>query len=75
MCRNIKRLRRADPPVGRAEFEEAARHLVRKLSGYREPAASNREVFEAAVAEITDESRDLLKRLKFKGGVVACVET
>ena len=75
MCRNIKRLRRDDPPVTRAEFEEAARNLVRKLSGFREPSAENHDVFEEAVAEITAESHDLLKHLKFKGGVSPCVET
>ncbi len=63
MCRNIKRLRRDDPPVTRSEFEEAARNLVRKLSGFREPSHENHDVFEKAVAEITAESQDLLRRI------------
>lgn len=75
MCRNIKRLRRAEPPVSRAEFEEAARNLVRKLSGYREPSAANAEVFERAVAEVTASSIELFERLKMKGGIEPCVAT
>jgi hypothetical protein len=75
MCRNIKRLRRDDPPVTRAEFEEAARNLVRKLSGFREPSPKNRDVFEQAVADITAHSIELFERLRFKGGVTPCVET
>lgn len=75
MCRNIKRLRREAPPVSRAELEEAALNLVRKLRGYREPSAANRDVFERAVQEITDETMTLFKSLRFKGGVTPCVET
>lgn len=75
MCRNIKRLRRESPPVTEAEFEEAARNLVRKLSGFREPSALNREIFERAVAEITAHSHELFTKLKFKGGIDPCVET
>ena len=75
MCRNIKRLRREDPPVTRAEFEEAALNLVRKLSGHREPSAANRAVFAKAVAEVTEYSIALLANLKVKGGTKPCVET
>lgn len=75
MCRNIKRLRRESPPITKAEFEEAARNLVRKLSGYREPSAINHDVFERAVADITKQSQDLFRQLKFKGGVEPSVAT
>ena len=74
MCRNIKHLRRDDPPVTRGEFEEAALNLVRKLSGHRAPAAPNRAAFDKAVAEITAYSIALLANLQVKGGVKPCVE-
>ena len=75
MCRNIKRLRREKPPVTRAEFHEASLNLVRKLSGYRHPSAANKDAFELAVAELTEQSVALLAKLNIKGGVNACVET
>jgi hypothetical protein len=75
MCRNIKRLRRADPVVTNDEIEEAARNLVRKLSGFAKPAPHNADVCDAAVAAITAHSKALLKNLHFPGGVDACVET
>lgn len=68
MCRNIKRLRRADPPVTRAEFEEAARNLVRKLSGFREPSSVNQDVFETAVAEVTAQAMELFDNLQVGRG-------
>ena len=62
MCRSIKRLR-GPYGEGRAseeEVREAALQFVRKVSGYREPSAKNREAFEAAIAEITASSSRLL---------------
>ena len=54
MCRSIKTLR---PPVLPTEATEedihaAALQYVRKVSGFRAPAAHNREVFDAAVAAV-----------------------
>lgn len=66
MCRNIKRLRRAAPPVTANDIEEAARNLVRKISGFREPSGPNRDVFEQAVAVITAQSGVLLAALPAK---------
>ena len=54
MCRSIKTLR---PPfvddVSDADHHAAALQYVRKVSGFREPAAHNREAFDEAVAQVT----------------------
>lgn len=68
MCRSIRTLR---PPVvddvTTGDVEGAARQYVRKLSGFREPAAHNREAFDAAVAAIAASTRDLLEALEVRG--------
>ena len=63
MCRSIKTLRRADEVTTTGELEAAARQYVRKLSGYREPSAKNREAFEAAIEEIAHASQHLVEAL------------
>jgi hypothetical protein len=63
MCRSIQQLRGAEPPATDDEVRDAARQYVRKISGYREPSAANREVFEAAVDRIAAETRVLLESL------------
>ena len=64
MCRNIRTLR---PPyvetVTEAEIRAAALQYVRKISGYRAPAAHNAEAFEAAVEAVTEASQTLLGAL------------
>jgi hypothetical protein len=65
MCRSIKTLR---PPVLPEEATEediraAALQYVRKVSGFRAPAAHNREVFDRAVDEIAAATRRLLDGL------------
>lgn len=45
----------------------AALQYVRKVSGFRAPAAHNREVFEQAVDAITDATRALLSGLEVRG--------
>ncbi len=70
MCRSIKTLR---PPVLPEEATEddiraAALQYVRKVSGFRAPAAHNREVFEQAVDEIAEATRALLDGLEIRGG-------
>ncbi|WP_329116711.1 DUF2277 domain-containing protein [Streptomyces sp. NBC_01465] len=70
MCRSIKTLR---PPVLPEEATEedvraAALQYVRKVSGFRAPAAHNREVFERAVQEIADATQALLDGLEVRGG-------
>ncbi|MGW4776003.1 DUF2277 domain-containing protein [Streptomyces filamentosus] len=70
MCRSIKTLR---PPVLPHEatpddIRAAALQYVRKVSGFRAPAAHNREVFERAVDEITEATARLLATLEVRGG-------
>ncbi|OEJ27063.1 hypothetical protein AR457_23975 [Streptomyces agglomeratus] len=71
MCRSIKTLR---PPVLPEEATDedmhaAALQYVRKVSGFRVPAAHNREVFDRAVAEVTEATRKLLDGLEVRGAV------
>jgi hypothetical protein len=68
MCRSIQQLRGAEPPATDAEITDAARQYVRKISGYREPSAANREVFERAVARVAEETRQLLDGLVVGAG-------
>jgi hypothetical protein len=64
MCRSIKTLR---PPfteeVTESDIEAAALQYVRKISGFRAPAAHNAEAFEAAVAEVAAATGRLLAHL------------
>ncbi|KOT97417.1 MULTISPECIES: DUF2277 domain-containing protein [Streptomyces] len=73
MCRSIKTLR---PPVLAEEATEdeiraAALQYVRKVSGFRAPAAHNREVFERAVEAVADATAELLDGLEIRGGAGA----
>jgi hypothetical protein len=45
----------------------AALQYVRKVSGFRAPAAHNREVFDRAVDEITAATTKLLDGLEIRG--------
>jgi hypothetical protein len=63
MCRSIKTLRRPGEVATTGELEAAARQFVRKLSGYREPSAANREAFDAAIAEIADAAQHLIESI------------
>jgi len=62
MCRSIKTLRGHDP-VPDDEVRAAALQFVRKVSGYRQPSAVNRDAFDAAVLEVTTSTRQLLDHL------------
>lgn len=68
MCRSIKTLR---PPfaddVTETDVRAAALQYVRKVSGFREPAAHNREAFDKAVDAITQATDDLLAHLVVRG--------
>ncbi|KIF70068.1 hypothetical protein HY68_18285 [Streptomyces sp. AcH 505] len=69
MCRSIKTLR---PPVlpeeaTEEEIRAAALQYVRKVSGFRAPAAHNREVFDQAVEEITAATERLLAGIEVRG--------
>jgi len=61
MCRSIKTLRRPGETATTGELEAAARQYVRKLSGFREPSARNRDAFDAAIAEIAAASQRLVE--------------
>jgi hypothetical protein len=67
VCRSIKTLR---PPytedVTEDEMEAAALQYVRKISGFRRPAAHNAEAFGAAVAAVADATRTLLDSLEVR---------
>ncbi|GAA3983837.1 DUF2277 domain-containing protein [Streptomyces marokkonensis] len=70
MCRSIKTLR---PPVLAEEATEdeiraAALQYVRKISGFRVPAAHNREVFDQAVEAVAGATAELLAGLEVRGG-------
>jgi hypothetical protein len=65
MCRSIKTLR---PPYAEAVTDEdmraAALQYVRKISGFRAPAAHNAAAFQAAVDEIAASTARLLESLE-----------
>ncbi|MFE3516080.1 DUF2277 domain-containing protein [Streptomyces sp. NPDC059166] len=69
MCRSIKTLRPPAIPEEATEEEmrAAALQYVRKVSGFRAPAAHNQEVFDRAVAEIAEATRRLLDGLEVRG--------
>lgn len=63
MCRNIRTLYNFQPPTTDDEIQAAALQYVRKISGFTRPSAANQEVFDRAVAEITEASARLLGAL------------
>jgi hypothetical protein len=68
MCRSIKTLR---PPftdeVTDDDVRAAALQYVRKVSGFRAPAAHNAEAFDDAVAAVTVATTQLLGSLTVRG--------
>ncbi|WP_460959175.1 DUF2277 domain-containing protein [Parasphingorhabdus pacifica] len=68
MCRSIKTLR---PPyaehVSSTDIRAAALQYVRKVSGFRQPAAHNAEAFEQAVDAIEAATTELLDALEVRG--------
>ncbi|MDR7274512.1 DUF2277 domain-containing protein [Catenuloplanes atrovinosus] len=68
MCRSIKTLR---PPyvedAGEDDVHAAALQYVRKISGFRAPAAHNREAFDAAVDAVAAATRALLDSIEVRG--------
>ncbi|PYC75828.1 DUF2277 domain-containing protein [Streptomyces tateyamensis] len=68
MCRSIKTLRPpVQPEVTEEDIHAAALQYVRKVSGFRAPAAHNREVFEQAVAAVAEATAELLAGLRVRG--------
>ena len=64
MCRNIRTLYNYDPSSTACDIEAAALQYVRKVSGYRKPAAVNKAAFEQAVVEVADATARLLNDLQ-----------
>lgn len=69
MCRSIKTLRPPAVPEEATEEEirAAALQYVRKVSGFRAPAAHNREVFDRAVDAVAAATAELLGGLEVRG--------
>lgn len=69
MCRSIKTLRPPALPEEATEDEirAAALQYVRKVSGFRAPAAHNQEVFDRAVDAIAEATGELLAGLEVRG--------
>jgi hypothetical protein len=68
MCRSIKTLRPPmTPEVHDEDVRAAALQYVRKISGFRAPAAHNREVFDAAVEAVAAATAALLDGLEVRG--------
>jgi hypothetical protein len=68
MCRSIKTLR--EPYTEGATVDDmhaAALQYVRKVSGFRSPAAHNADAFNAAVDAVTEATRALLDQLEVRG--------
>jgi hypothetical protein len=64
MCRSIKTLRQPyAAEVTDGDIRAAALQYVRKVSGFRAPAAHNSAAFDAAVDTITAATRELLDDL------------
>ncbi|MFD5521098.1 DUF2277 domain-containing protein [Streptomyces sp. NPDC127066] len=69
MCRSIKTLRPPAIPEEATEEEihAAALQYVRKVSGFRAPAAHNREAFDRAVEAVAAATAELLDHLEVRG--------
>jgi hypothetical protein len=68
MCRSIKTLREPyTEQVTVDDMHAAALQYVRKVSGFRTPAAHNADAFNTAVDAITAATRELLGQLEVRG--------
>ena len=63
MCRSIKKLRGATPPVTPEEISAASLQFIRKVSGYNKPSKRNEEQFNRAVREVAKSVARLLQEL------------
>ncbi|HEX9032606.1 MAG TPA: DUF2277 domain-containing protein [Streptosporangiaceae bacterium] len=76
MCRSIKTLREPyAEQVTDDDVRAAALQYVRKISGFRAPAAHNAEAFNAAVDSIARATADLLERLEVRATPARAVTT
>lgn len=70
MCRSIKTLREPyTEGVTEADVRAAALQYVRKISGFRSPAAHNAQAFDAAVDAVAAATRELLDGLVVRGAL------
>jgi hypothetical protein len=68
MCRSIKTLREPyTEQVTDDDVHAAALQYVRKISGFRKPAAHNEEAFERAVDAVAAATSQLLGQLEVRG--------
>ncbi|MFE7898401.1 DUF2277 domain-containing protein [Streptomyces sp. NPDC057424] len=69
MCRSIKTLRPPAMPeeATEADVRAAALQYVRKVSGFRAPAAHNQEVFDRAVEAVAQATAELLDGIEVRG--------
>ncbi|PJE95156.1 DUF2277 domain-containing protein [Streptomyces carminius] len=76
MCRSIRTLRPPmTPEVTDEDVRAAALQYVRKVSGFRAPAAHNRAAFEEAVDAVAEATRRLLDGLEVRGRGAARTDT
>ena len=67
MCRSIKTLREPyTPEVTEEDVRAAALQYVRKISGFRSPAAHNAAAFQQAVDAVARATDELLEQLTVK---------
>jgi hypothetical protein len=63
MCRSIHRLRDGRTIDDADAMTEAARHYVRRVSGFSKPAVHNQQVFDRAVEEVASATQRLMDEL------------
>ncbi|RJR41334.1 MAG: DUF2277 domain-containing protein [Desulfobacteraceae bacterium] len=63
MCRSIKTLYNFEPPATEEEVRAAALQFVRKISGFVNPSAANKEPFDRAVEDVARATSTLLRAL------------
>jgi hypothetical protein len=74
MCRSIKTLRPpVTPEVHNEDIRAAALQYVRKVSGFRAPAAHNKDAFDEAVDAVAEATRRLLDSLVVRGAGAGAV--
>jgi hypothetical protein len=72
MCRSIKTLREPyTEQVTDDDVRAAALQYVRKISGFRAPAAHNADAFNAAVEAVSQATADLLGQLEVRSAAGA----
>ena len=75
MCRSIRTLREPYATgVTDADVRAAALQYVRKVSGFRAPAAHNAKAFDQAVRAVTQATRELLDQLVVRGATAPDAE-